>query len=341
MVILHGDETGEQMLAEALRCLPAQVAFEDYDLSLENRIATDNQVVIDASRAIMRHGSGVKAATITESTVGSPNLIIREQMDADVIVRTGRRLPGIAPRAGVHHPIHVVRMATGEAYGATESREGEAGDVDEIARRTETISRRACRSVAEYSFLLAQRERGLVFGGPKWTVSDVFEAMFKEELDRAAGLFPEVPYRPRLIDATYAGIVNGQVTDQPTVIPALNRDGDCLADLVLPLFGSIAGAGSAIIACDDEYRVTACLHEAAHGTAPDLLDKNAANPLAMILACAAAMEDLPSQDGLDWTGAQLRDAAMRALQEGERTRDLGGSCSMSGFADAVLARVGE
>ncbi len=69
----------------------------------------------------MRPGSGLKAATITpegRDDVGSPNAILREKVDGKVIVRTGRRLPGVAPIAGVHHPISVVRMAVDDAYGA-------------------------------------------------------------------------------------------------------------------------------------------------------------------------------------------------------------------------------
>ena len=122
-----------------------------------------------------------------------------------------------------------------------------------------------------------------MYGGPKWTVSPVYEGMLKEELDAAAERHPEVPYQPVLIDATYAGL-DGGAADAPLVIPALNRDGDCLSDLVLPLFGSIAGAESVLLAFDDEYEVTTVMTEAPHGTAPALQGKDIANPMAMILA---------------------------------------------------------
>ena len=66
-------------------------------------------------------GLGIKAATITPEgadDVGSPNRIIREGIDGKVIVRTGRRIPGVTPLGGIHHPISVVRMAVEDAYGA-------------------------------------------------------------------------------------------------------------------------------------------------------------------------------------------------------------------------------
>ena len=71
--------------------------------------------------------------------VGSPNRLLREAVGGKVIIRTGRRIPGITPIAGVHHPISIVRMAVDDAYGAKESREGEPGSADEIAFRTERI----------------------------------------------------------------------------------------------------------------------------------------------------------------------------------------------------------
>ena len=71
---------------------------------------------------------------------------------------------------------------------------------------------------------------------------------------------------------------------------ALNRDGDCLSDLVLPLFGSIAGAESLLLGFGDDPLVpSVVMAEAPHGTAPSLEGKNVANPMAMILAAAALL----------------------------------------------------
>ena len=166
-----------------------------YDLSLENRRATENGVCLEAATAIRETGLGLKAATITPEAaddVGSPNRLLREALDGKVIVRTGRRIPGVTPVAGVHHPISVCRMAVGDAYGAEESREQVDGD-DELARRIETIQPIGLpRPSAEYAFREAERIGGRVYGGPKWTVSPVYEGMLKEEMDAAAERHPEV-----------------------------------------------------------------------------------------------------------------------------------------------------
>ena len=110
IAVLHGDQTGEELLLEALRLLePGVLGWEieqrDFDLSLENRRATRNQVVADAAESLRDSGFGIKAATITPEgagDVGSPNAILRKQIDGRVIVRTGRRIPGVRPLAGVH-----------------------------------------------------------------------------------------------------------------------------------------------------------------------------------------------------------------------------------------------
>ena len=341
IVVLEGDETGQELLEEALRVLDPEVTgldvtFDRHDLSLENRRATENEVVLEAAAAIREHGLGLKAATVTPEgvdDVGSPNRILREEIGGRVIVRTGRRIPGVIPHGGVHAPISVVRMAVGDAYGAKEWREGEGAD--EVAFRTERIERRICRGVAEFAFQLAERTGAKVFGGPKYTVSPVYEGMLKEEMDAAAERHSDVPYEPQLIDATFALLI--ATAGDPLVIPSLNRDGDILSDLVLPLFGSIAGAESLLVAFadDDPTQVTAVMAEAAHGTAPALLGKNVANPLAMILAGAAV---LGYADGAEEVSRAIREASLEAIAEGVRTADLAGSAGTSEFTDEVIRR---
>lgn len=342
IVALEGDQTGQELLEEALRLLDPgvigiEVAIERFDLSLGNRRATNNEVCLEAARRMRETGFGLKAATITPEgadDVGSPNRILREAIDGTLIVRTGRRIPGITPVAGVHHPISICRMAVGDAYGAEQWREP-TPDGDELAHRTETIRRSHCRAVAEYAFGEAQRLGGRVYGGPKWTVSPVYEGMLKEEMDAAAERHPDVPYEPVLIDATLAGLVSG-AADAPLVIPCLNRDGDLLSDLVLPMFGSIAGAESLLLALDDELRPAVVMAEAPHGTAPSLEGKDVANPMAMILAAAALLE---RADGGDEPARAIRASVMETLAAGVRTADLGGHAGTREFADAVIDRV--
>ncbi|HID54175.1 MAG TPA: isocitrate dehydrogenase [Anaerolineae bacterium] len=344
IVVLDGDQTGQELLEEALRVLDPHVTrydveFIHYDLSLENRRATNNQVVYEAGRAIRDHLVALKAATITPEQlgdVGSPNAILREEMDADVILRIGRRIPGVRPIAGVYSPISVVRMARDGAYGAEEGREGEPGSPDEFAFRTERISRRVCRAVAEYAFQHARKTGAKVFGGPKYTVSPVYEGMFKEELDAAAQRYPDVRYEPQLIDATFALLL--ATTGEPLVIPSLNRDGDLLSDMVLQMFGSIAGSESMVISIGADGELACLMAEAPHGTAPSLQGLNRANPMAMILAAAGMLSHLKEQEAKRASRA-IYEATLETVYDGIKTADIGGTASMDEFTNEVIRRV--
>jgi isocitrate dehydrogenase (NAD+) len=341
IVVLEGDETGQELLEQALRVLAPEVIGIDldlfrFDLSLASRRATQNAIVAEAAAAIREHGLGLKAPTITPEIpgdVGSPNRILREKIGAQVIVRTGRLIPGVEPTTRVREPITVVRMAVGDAYGAEESREGE-GEL-EVAFRKERIERRICHAVAEFAFREAEHMNAKVFGGPKYTVSPVYEGMFKEELDAAALRHPGVAYEPQLIDATFALLLSAE--GEALVIPALNRDGDILSDLVLQMFGSIAGSESLVAALDENYVPARIMAEAPHGTAPTLLGKDRANPLAMILAAAALL--IHGDEEMKAAGRAMRRACIEALEGGLRTPDLGGTSRTGEFTDEVIARV--
>lgn len=343
VVLLKGDQTGQELLDEALRVLAPEVTrvpteFVAYDLSLENRRKTKNEAVREAAAAMARTGLGLKAATITpeiKGDVGSPNAILREAIDGKVILRTGRRIPGVRPVGGVHAPIAVVRMAVDDAYGAKEWREEK--DDDEWAYRTEKISRKTCRAVSEFAFQYARKSGAKVFGGPKYTVSPVYEGMFKEEMDAAHLRYPQVRYDPQLIDATLALLLT--MSGEALVMPTLNRDGDLVSDLVLQMFGTIAGSESLVLGFDETAtKVKTVMAEAPHGTAPNLQGKNIANPMAMILASAALLTYFGSTEA-DRASRAIYEGVFESVFDGIKTADLGGNASTSDFTDEIIRRV--
>ncbi len=342
IVVLQGDQTGQELLDEALRVIDPSITrydvdFETFDVSLENRRTTNNKVVRDAAERIKQTGLGIKAATITPGNpddVGSPNALLRELVDGQVILRTGRRIPSIRPIGGVHAPISVVRMAVDGEYSEKAWREGVG--LDEIAYSTRQLSRRTCRAVAEFAFTYAKRNHATVFGGPKYTVSPIYEGMFQEELIAAHERHPDVAYNPQLIDATYALLL--ETNGEALVIPTLNRDGDNMSDLVMKMFGTIAGAESVILSFDNNLGVKVALTEAPHGTAPSLQGKNIANPMAMILAGAALLR-YAEDEGANRASRAIYKSTLEAVQAGVRTPDLGGQTSTTDFTDEVIRRV--
>ncbi|TMF79978.1 MAG: isocitrate dehydrogenase, partial [Chloroflexi bacterium] len=121
-------------------------------------------------------------------------------------------------------------------------------------------------------------------------------------------------------------------------IPALNRDGDTLSDLVMQMFGTIAGAESTLLAFDESGAVTVAMTEAPHGTAPALEGKNVANPMAMIMSVASLLGYMKGEDARRASRA-IYEAALEAVSEGVRTADLGGQASTSDFTADVIHRV--
>ena len=256
-----------------------------------------------------------------------------------MIVRTGRRIPGVTPIAGIHHPISVCRMAVGDAYGAKEWREDE-GD-DEIAYRTERISRRVCRAVSEHSFRTAATLGAKVYGGPKWTVSPVYEGMLKEEMDAAAGAPSRVRLRagpdrrdlrrPRQRRRHRAA---RDPDPEPRRRPAQRpRDADVRLDRRRRVGAAQRSTTSSSVA--------AAMAEAPHGTAPALLGKDIANPMAMVLACAAVLHYGAERGATRQRVASraIYEATLEAAAAGIRTPDLGGQAGHDRGLREIAARV--
>jgi isocitrate/isopropylmalate dehydrogenase len=160
--------------------------------------------------------------------------------------------------------------------------------------------------------------------------------MLKEEMDAAAARYPDIAYEPQLIDATYALLIS--TSGDPLVIPSLNRDGDCLSDLVMQLFGSIAGAESVLMSFDADLKPDVVMAEAPHGTAPRLFGKNVANPMAMILACGALLSHIDDRRATNASRA-IYEGVLETVREGISTSDLGGQSSTTEFTDAVISKI--
>ena len=108
------------------------------------------------------------------------------------------------------------------------------------------------------------------------------------------------------------------------------------------MFGSIAGAESVLLAFDDDYGVDVAMAEAPHGTAPSLMGKDLANPMAMLLACgvgAAATPATKGYEGAERASRAIYESVLEATATGTKTVDLGGHATTTEFTDAVIEKV--
>jgi isocitrate/isopropylmalate dehydrogenase len=106
----------------------------------------------------------------------------------------------------------------------------------------------------------------------------------------------------------------------------------------MQLFGSIAGAESVLMSFDAALKPDVVMAEAPHGTAPRLFGKNVANPMAMILACAALLVHVDGRRAANASRA-IYESVLETVREGNATSDLGGHALTSEFTDAVIGKV--
>jgi isocitrate/isopropylmalate dehydrogenase len=109
----------------------------------------------------------------------------------------------------------------------------------------------------------------------------------------------------------------------------------------MPMFGSIAGAESVLLAFDEDFTTKVAMAEAPHGTAPALLGKDVANPMAMILACGAVLAYAADKgfEGADRASRAIYESVLEATASGVRTPDLGGHAGTTEFTTDVIGRV--
>ncbi|MEI4277179.1 NADP-dependent isocitrate dehydrogenase [Klenkia terrae] len=338
VVELDGDEMTRiiwQFIKDELILKYLDVDLEYYDLGMENRDATDDQVTIDAANAIKEHGVGVKCATITpdEARVEefglkqmwrSPNGTIRNILGG-VIFREPiimENVPRLVP--GWTKPIIVGRHAYGDQYRATDFKFPSAGTLKVVFTPEdggETIEREVFQapsagiSLSMYNlddsirdFARASLNYGLarnypVYLSTKNTILKVYDGRFKDIFQEIFDAeFAEkfaaagITYEHRLIDDMVAANLKWE---GGYVWACKNYDGDVQSDTVAQGFGSL-GLMTSVLATPDGKTVEA---EAAHGTVTRHYRQHQAgketstNPIASIFAWTRGLAHRGKLDG--------------------------------------------
>jgi isocitrate dehydrogenase len=339
VVELDGDEMTRiiwHFIKDQLILSYLEVDLEYYDLSIENRDATDDQVTVDAANAIKRHGVGVKCATITpdEDRVAefglkkmwrSPNGTIRNILGG-VVFREPivvSNIPRFVP--GWTHPIVIGRHAHGDQYRATDFVVPGAGSLrisfqpDDAA--AEPMDFEVARfdgggvAMGMYNFddsigdfaratMRFALDRGLpLYLSTKNTILKAYDGRFKdifaevfEAEFKAEFEAAGITYEHRLIDDMVAQVIKG---DGGIVWACKNYDGDVESDIVAQGFGSL-GLMTSVLMTPDGKTVEA---EAAHGTVTRHYRQHqqgkptSTNPIASIFAWTRGLAHRGKLDG--------------------------------------------
>jgi isocitrate dehydrogenase len=360
VIELDGDEMTRiiwQLIRDRLILPHLDVDLHYYDLSIENRDATDDQVTIDAANAIKEHGVGVKCATITPDGLKkmwkSPNGTIRNILGG-VVFREPiviSNIPRLVP--GWTKPIVIGRHAHGDQYKATDFRVPGAGSVTltytpadgsapvemEVVKMPEAggvvmgmynfnesiadFARASLRYGLDRGYPVYLSTKNTILkaydGAFKDIFADVFEREFKAEYDKAG-----LTYEHRLIDDMVAAAMKWE---GGYVWACKNYDGDVQSDTIAQGFGSL-GLMTSILVTPDGKTVEA---EAAHGTVTRHYREHqkgnptSTNPIASIFAWTGGLKHRGKLDGTPEVtafAATLEDVVIATVEEGHMTKDL-------------------
>ena len=366
LVELDGDEMTRILWAwikDKLILPYVDLKTEYYDLGLEYREQTNDQVTVDAANAIKKYGVGVKCATITPNAARvkeynlkemwkSPNGTIRAILDGTVF-RAPILVDGIHPFVRTWKaPITVARHAYGDVYKNSELRvdgpakaslkvEYEDGRTDEKEIFTfsapgviQGMHNRdaSIESFANAVFTYALDTKQDVWFATKDTISKIYDHRFKdifqEVFDRDyKARFDEagIEYFYTLIDDAVARVVR---SEGGFIWACKNYDGDVMSDLVATAFGSLAMMTSVLVSPDGDYE-----YEAAHGTVQRHYYKHlkgeetSTNSVATIFAWTGALRKRGEKDGLEDLqkfADALEAATIETIENGTMTKDLMG-----------------
>ena len=213
--------------------------------------------------------------------------------------------------------------------------QGEIKPTADVTLAIGVFTRHRIERIVRRGFEMASRRRGRLTVVHKANVLAHSTGMYKSIAKELADEFPEVEVDDFHVDAVMVPLL--RTPERFDVIVTENMFGDILSDLCGELVGGL-GLAPAINAGDDR-----AMAQAVHGGAPDIAGKDVANPAAVIGSTLMLMRWIGDRHG-DAALASIADlgerAVERALAEGVRTRDLGGTAGTREFTAAVVARLG-
>jgi isocitrate dehydrogenase len=364
LVEMDGDEMTRilwQYIKDELLIPFIDLKTEYYDLGLEYRDQTDDQVTIDAAEACKKYGVGVKCATITPNAARveeyhlkkmwkSPNGTIRSIMDGTVF-RTPIMVDGIVPYLPTWtKPITIARHAYGDVYKNVEIKvpgpgvgklvfEGADGTVIEetvqefkgpgIMQGTHNLDK-SIASFARSCFNYALSTKEDLWFATKDTISKTYDHRFKDIFQEIfdteyKAKFDEVgiTYFYTLIDDVVARVIR---STGGFIWACKNYDGDVMSDMLATAYGSLAMMKSVLVSPDGNYE-----YEAAHGTVQRHYyahlrgEETSTNSVATIFAWTGALNkrgELDNLPELQKFAKALEKATIDTIEEGYMTKDL-------------------
>ncbi len=355
ILVTPGDGVGPEVMAQAIRVIDWLKAHRGLDVTLETALV--GGAAMDAEGAAISRETVARAKAADAVLFGSVGGPKWEKLGFDnrpeIAILTLRKELGLFANlrpAMVYDPlvdastlkpevvrgldIMIVRESTGGIYF------GEPRGVEILPNgvkrgvNTEVYDTIEIERVALVAFELAQKRDHRVTSVEK---ANVMESglLWRETVTALASDYPDIA-----LSHMYADNCAMQLARNPRqfdVIVTGNLFGDILSDLASMLTGSLGMLPSATLGAPDASGKRPSLYEPIHGSAPDIAGQGIANPIAQILSLAMLLR---YSLNLEADAKRVEDAVVKALTDGARTRDLGGTLSTAQMGDAIIAALG-
>ena len=312
------------MTNAVLRILAASgvsIEWERHDAGVTAFERTGRALPATLIESIRRNKVALKGPVTTPIAEGftSVNVGLRKSLDLYANLRPVWNLPGVPSRFGGVDLV-IVRENTEDLYAGLEHEV-----VPGVVESLKIITERASTRIAEFAFTHARRhKRQTVTAIHKANIMKLSDGLFLECARAVARAYPDIRYDEKIVDAACMHLVMDPGKFDVLVMP--NLYGDIVSDLCAGLVGGLGVVGAANLGTD------IAVFEAVHGSAPDIAGKGLANPTALLLSAVLMLRHIDEGQAAD----RVMQALGRVLDEGlARTRDLGGTTSTLGFADAV------
>ena len=350
LAIIPGDGIGPEVITESVQTLVSlavahggfQFDIQQFDWGTERYLREGAMMPADGLTTLERGGfDGILLGPVGDPrvpdhiTLWGLILPIRQAFDQYVNLRPLRLFPGVrSPLAGKHPKdidIVCVRENTEGEYAGVGGRVHQ-GTEDEVAIQSTIFTRRGVERIVRYAFEYArQYGRKKVTSATKSNSMQYTMVFWDEIFLHVAAEYPDVAHEQQLIDSLAARFVAHP--ESLDVVVASNLFGDILTDLGAALSGSLGLAPSANLNPQRRYP---SLFQAIHGSAPDIMGKGIANPLASIWSGQLMLDFLGEHEA----AALLMRAIEEVLARGQvRTPDLGGTATTRQLGHAIREQV--
>ena len=328
ITLIPGDGIGPEVTEAVVRILAASgvsIQWERHDAGVLAVERGGVPLPIELLDSIRRNKVALKGPVTTPIGTGftSVNVGLRKALDLYANLRPVWNMPGIESRyTGID--MVIVRENTEDLYAGLEH-EIVPGVVESLKIITEKASTRIGRFAFEYA---RKHGRKKVTSIHKANIMKLSDGLFIGSVRAVARDYPDIAYDEKIVDAACMHLV--MKPEQFDVLVMPNLYGDIVSDLCAGLVGGLGVVGAANLGSD------VGVFEAVHGSAPDIAGKNFANPTALLLSAVLMLRHIDEGDA----ATRIMTALNRVLESGEaRTRDLGGTTSTFGFADAVCRAI--